>query len=202
MVRIRQTVDTGEITDLPTALQQGLSTGPLEGRIRPGMRVAITAGSRGIDHIQEVLRRIVAWLRSRGADPFLVPAMGSHGGEPPKGPVSLLAALGITEETAGAPVEEDPETLVVGEVEGLPVHCLRAAARADGILVVNRIKPHTSCTGEYESGLAKMLAVGLGGRPGAAVVHAQGVKSIPGLIPKMAEAVLCRTKVLGGIALL
>jgi hypothetical protein len=202
LYRIRQAVDTEEVADLPGALQRGLSTGIPAERIRPGMRVAVTAGSRGIDRIQEVLRLTVAWLRSRGAHAFLVPAMGSHGGQPPKGPVSLLAALGITPETVGAPVEEDPEILVLGEVEGLPVHCLRAAARADGIVVVNRIKPHTSYTGEYESGLAKMLAVGLGGRRGAAMVHAQGAKSIPGLVPRMAEAVLSRTKVLAGIALI
>ena len=83
--------------------------------------------------------------------------MGSHGGQPPQGPVNLLAALGITEETVGAPVEPDPETVILGHAEGMPVHCARSAVGADGIVVVNRIKPHTSCAGDIESGLVKML---------------------------------------------
>jgi hypothetical protein len=165
------------------------------------MRVAVTAGSRGIDRIAEVLRLTVDWLQSLGARPFIVPAMGSHGGQPPEGPVNLLAALGITEETVGAPVEKDPETKVLGHVKGMPVHCARTAAGADGIVVVNRIKPHTSYSGKFESGLVKMLAVGLGLRQGASLVHSQGVKAIPTIIPEMAKVVLRNARVVAGIAL-
>lgn len=202
MYRIRQRLDAGEIADLAEALHTALSAEALAGRIRPGMRVAVTAGSRGIDRIAEVLRLTVAWLHGLGANPFIVPAMGAHGGQPPEGPVSLLAALGITEETVGAPVEGDPETVVLGHVEGMPVHCARTAAGADGIVVVNRVKPHTSYSGEFESGLAKMLAVGLGGRQGAAFVHARGVRALRTIIPDMARVVLRHTKVVAGIALL
>jgi hypothetical protein len=202
MYRIRQNLDAEEIADLAEALGSALSAKALAGRIRPGMRVAVTAGSRGIDRIAEVLRLTVAWLHSLGANPFIVPSMGSHGGQPPEGPVNLLAALGITQETVGAPVEADPETIVLGHVEGMPVHCARSAAGADGIIVVNRVKPHTSYSGEFESGLAKMLAVGLGCRRGAAFVHAQGVTAMPTIIPKMAQVVLDHTKVVAGIALL
>ncbi len=202
MYRIRQDLDAEEVTDLAEALRSTLSAEALGGRIRPGMRVAITAGSRGIDRIAEVLRLTVAWLHNLGANPFIVPAMGSHGGQPPEGPVNLLATLGITEETVGAPVEADPETLVLGRVEGMPVHCARTAAEADGSIVVNRIKPHTSYSGEVESGLAKMLAVGLGRRQGAEFVHAQGVRAMPTIIPKMAQVVLRHTQVVAGIALL
>jgi hypothetical protein len=202
MYRIRQDLDTEEIADLAEALRSALSAEALAGRIRPGMRVAVTAGSRGIDRIAEVLRLTVAWLHSLGANPFIVPAMGSHGGQPPEGPVNLLTALGITEETVGAPVEGDPETVVLGYVEGMPVHCARTAAGADGVIVVNRVKPHTSYSGEFESGLAKMLAVGLGHRQGAEFVHAQGVRAMPTIIPKMAQVVLAHTKVVAGIALL
>lgn len=202
MYRIRQSLDAEEITALDRALHDALEAGSLSGRIRPGMRVAVTAGSRGIDRIAEVLRLIVAWLRRRGAEPFLVPAMGSHGGEPPEGPVKLLAALGITEETVGAPIEGDPEALLLGKMEGLPVYCMRSAVRADAILAVNRIKPHTSCTGDYESGLAKMLAVGLGGRKGAAAVHSRGVKAVSTILPMAARRVLDQTRVVGGVALI
>ena len=202
MYRIRQHLDAGEIADLAEALHSALSVETLAERIRPGMRVAVTAGSRGIDRIAEVLRLTVAWLDGLGAHSFIVPAMGSHGGQPPDGPVDLLAALGITEETVGAPVEGDPETVVLGKVERMPVHCARTAAEADGIIVVNRVKPHTSYSGEFESGLAKMLAVGLGRRQGASFVHALGVTAMPTIIPEMAQVVLGHTKVVAGIALL
>ena len=202
MYRIRQNLDAEEITDLAEAVRSALSSEPVAARIRPGMRVAVTAGSRGIDRIEEVLRLTVDWLRSLGADPFIVPAMGSHGGKEQDGPVNLLATLGITEKTVGAPLASDPETVVLGQVQGLPVHCSRAAMRADGIIVVNRIKPHTSFSGEYESGLVKMLAVGLGGRQGAAFVHARGVKAIQKIIVEMAGEVLHRAPVLAGVALL
>ena len=202
MYRIRQRIDDEEIAGLADALNGTLSAAALAERIRPGMRVAVTAGSRGIDRIAEVLRLTVAWLRSLGADPFIIPAMGSHGGRPPQGPVNLLAALGITEETVGAPVNGDHETVVLGHVEGMPVHCARTAAEADGILVANRVKPHTSYSGPIESGMTKMLAVGLGRRQGAEFVHTQGVKAMAAIIPKMAEVVLAHTKVLAGIALL
>jgi hypothetical protein len=202
MYRIRQHLDAEEVADLAEALHCALSAQALAERIRPGMRVAVTAGSRGIDRIAEVLRLTVAWLHGLGAKPFIVPAMGSHGGQPPEGPVNLLAALGITEETVGAPVEGDHETVVLGRVEGMPVHCARTAAGADGILVVNRVKPHTSYSGKIESGLTKMLAVGLGRRQGAEFVHAQGVKAMSTIIPKMARVVLAHTKVVAGIALL
>lgn len=200
--RIRQALDAEEITHPAADLRRALSSPALAERIRPGMRVAVTAGSRGIDRIAEVLRLTVAWLRDLGAHPFLVPAMGSHGGQPPQGPVDLLATLGITEETVGAPVEADPETVVLGYVEDMPVHCARSAAEADAILVINRIKPHTSFTGTYESGLVKMLAVGLGRRPGAESVHARGAQGIPAIIPEMAQVILRRAKVAAGIALL
>ena len=202
MYRIRQGLDTDEIEDLAEEVRNALSAASMTERIHPGMRVALTAGSRGIHRIAEVLRLTAEWLRSLGAHPFIVPSMGSHGGEPPEGPVNLLDSLGITEETAGAPLEEDPETVVLGQIEGLPVHCLRTAAGADGILVINRIKPHTSCSGKYESGLTKMLTVGLGGRSGAGFVHARGAEAISALLPKMAHMVLARTRVVGGIALL
>jgi hypothetical protein len=202
MYRVRQRIGAEEIADVAEALHGALSAEALSGRIRPGMRVAVTAGSRGIDRIAEVLRLTVAWLRSLGATPFIVPAMGSHGGQPPEGPVNLLAALGITEETVGAPVEGDHETVVLGHIEGMPVHCARTAAEADGIILVNRVKPHTSFSGEIESGLTKMLAVGLGCRQGAEFVHTQGVKAMPAVIPKMAQVILAQTKVVAGIALL
>ncbi len=202
MIRIRQDLNAEEVSDLAQTLHRSLVDQQLAGRIRPGKRVALTAGSRGIDRIAEVLQLTVAWLKSLGAEPFIVPAMGSHGGQPPEGPVNLLAALGITEQTVGAPVEADPDTVVLGQAEGMPVHCARSAANADGIIVINRIKPHTSYSGEFESGLVKMLAVGLGLRPGATLVHTQGAHAIPTMVPEKAKVVLRHAPVIAGIALL
>jgi hypothetical protein len=202
LYRIRQDLDAEEIPDLAEAVVRSLEATSVAERIHPGMKVAITAGSRGIDRIADVLRLVAEWLRSRRAHPFIVPSMGSHGGPLPAGPVKLLASLGITEETVGTEIEADPEAVVLGEVQGLPVHFSRAAARADGIVVVNRIKPHTSFSAEYESGLAKMLAVGLGRRQGAAAIHANGVNALARIIPEMAQEVLRKAPVIAGIALL
>jgi hypothetical protein len=202
MFRVRQEVDAEEVADLSQAVGRALEAASVRERVRPGMKVAVTAGSRGIHRIPEVLRFAVEWLRAQGLVPFIVPAMGSHGGLKPEGPVDLLATLGVTETTVGAPVKAAPDTVVLGKVQGLPVHCAKAAVQADGILVVNRVKPHTSFSGTYESGLAKMLAVGLGGRPGAVSLHAKGAKAIPNMIPEMAELVLRSTSVVAGIALL
>ena len=170
VLRVRQQFDRTEIADVPAEVRAVLAASGLDRKIKPGMSIAITAGSRGIDRIVEVLAALVAWLKEHQAKPFLVPAMGSHGGATAEGQLALLASLGITEAAISAPIRSAMETVVLGQVDGLPVHLDRFAAQADGIIVVNRIKPHTSFHGPCESGLVKMLAVGLGKREGAEAV--------------------------------
>jgi len=202
VLRVRQKFDRTEIADVRAEVKAVLLASGLSDRVRPGLKIALTGGSRGIDRIVEVLAALAAWLKERGAIPFLVPAMGAHGGATAEGQAELLAGLGVTEAGIGAPIRSSMETAVLGRVDGLPVHLDRLAAEADGIVVVNRIKPHTSYHGPCESGLIKMLAVGLGKREGAEAVHKRGPRALRNTVPRMAEFILAQAPVLFGLALI
>ncbi|GAA0578598.1 DUF2088 domain-containing protein [Kribbella sandramycini] len=194
------------LSDLPTvdpvaATRTALE--PLRGQIAAGARIAVTAGSRGIHDLVPVVRAAVEWLASVGADPFVVPAMGSHGGATADGQREMLAGLGITPESVGCRVEATMKTVVVGHLDdGTPVHHDAIAAAADGVLLVNRIKPHTDFRGPIESGLAKILAIGLGNHSGAAALHAGGIPALGGNIEASARMVVAGGKILGGLAIL
>jgi hypothetical protein len=195
------------LSDVPTepdpyaAAQAALA--PLAASVTPGARIAVTAGSRGIHDLVPVVRAAVDWLRSVGAEPFVVPAMGSHGGATAEGQVEVLAGLGITEASVGCPIEATMETVIVGKLDdGTAVHHDAIAASADGVLLVNRIKPHTDFRGPVESGLAKILAIGLGNHAGAATLHAGGIPSLGGAITAAARTVVAEGKVLGGLGIL
>jgi hypothetical protein len=203
LARIRQHWDTAPLHDVATHVRQQLEQVGLREQLQPGMRVAVTAGSRGIRDIVTILRTCVEWLRAAGATPFVVPAMGSHGGATAEGQVKLLAGLGITEETMGCPIEASMEVVELGRLEdGTPVYMDRVASEADGTLVVNRIKIHTSFKGAIESGLAKMCAVGMGNRVGAERVHSRGVYGLRHQLVPMARLVVERGRVLAGVAIL
>ena len=193
--------------DVPTeadpyaAAQAALA--PLTAAIRPGARIAVTAGSRGIHDLVTVVKAAVDWLRSAGAEPFVVPAMGSHGGATADGQREMLAGLGVTPESVGCPIEATMETIVLGNLpDGTPVHHDALAAKADGVLLVNRVKPHTDFHGPVESGLAKILAIGLGNHRGAAALHAGGIPALGGAIETAARLVVASGKILGGLAIL
>jgi len=166
-----------------------------------GKRVALTAGSRGISQIPKILAAVVSWLREHGADPFIVPSMGSHGGATAQGQVQMLANLGITEVSTGAPIHSSMDVVEVGKLSnGMPVFIDRIAAGADGIVIVNRIKPHTDFVGDFESGLAKMAVLGLGKQEGASIVHSYGVEGLQALMPQAARVIVQNTPVLFGLA--
>jgi hypothetical protein len=195
------------LPDLPTepdpyaAAQAALE--PLRAAIRPGARIAVTAGSRGIHDLTTVIRAAVDWLRSVDAEPFVIPAMGSHGGATAKGQREMLAGLGVTEESMGCPLEATMETVVLGILpDGTPVHHDAIAAKADGVLLVNRVKPHTDFHGPVESGLAKIAAIGLGNHRGAAALHAGGIPLLGESIAAAARIVVAHGKILGGLAIL
>ena len=203
LFRVRQLWDTKPIADIAAAVWQQLDGLALRERITPGMRVAVTAGSRGIRDVVPITRAAVAWLRAAGAEPFVVPAMGSHGGATAAGQVKLLAALGITEASVGCPIRATMEVTQVGSIaDGTPVYMDKFAAEADGVLVINRVKAHTSFHGEIESGLAKMCAVGLGKRQGAETVHRTAVYGLKQQMVPMARVVVERGKVLAGLAII
>ncbi|SEF96601.1 protein of unknown function [Saccharopolyspora kobensis] len=156
-----------------------------------GKRIAVTAGSRGIARIDRIVATLVDALAGCGAKPFVVPAMGSHGGGTAEGQLQVLAEYGITEERIGAPIISAMDTVVVTELpDGTPVHFDAEAARADGVVVLGRVKPHTDFRGTHESGLAKMIAIGLGKHRGATTLHSHGFGAFHSLIPAVAEAVL------------
>lgn len=169
-----------------------------------GSRVGITAGSRGINDAVEVYRATAETLKDAGHKPFLFAAMGSHGRGAAEGQRDLLRSLGVVEEKVGAPILCSDEVVKLGEsggpLAGLPVYAAREAAEADGVVVVNRIKPHTSFHGPYESGLMKMLAVGMGRAKGAPMVHRLGWDSMVEAVLSIGSAVLERLPVVGGLA--
>ncbi len=166
-------------------------------RVQPGMRIAITAGSRGIRNVDEITRSIVRFVKSRGAMPFIVPAMGSHGGATADGQREVLAGYGITEEKMGCEILSSMETVLVGHSNlGKPVYMAKAAFDSDGVIVSCRIKPHNAFRGQVESGPCKMMTVGLGKQKGAEQVHADGMGVIGKHIYTMAEVTLSSGKIL------
>jgi hypothetical protein len=204
MVDIHVQFARPRVEDLPQAVGAALGALPSLRALEQGQVVAITAGSRGIANIAEILREAVRHVRRLGAAPVVVSAMGSHGGNTAGGQRALLASLGITEQSVGAEVHCSTETVEVTRTEaGVPVRIDRfAAEHAAGILVINRVKPHTAFHGTTESGLLKMLAVGLGRQPGASLVHGLGPSHMAETIRAMARAALGRLPVLGGLAIL
>lgn len=171
-----------------------------------GAKIAITAGSRGIRNYAAILKGIVDRLQSLGFNPFLFAAMGSHGRGEPAGQHDVLSSLGITEESMGVPVSCSGEVVQIGITEqglpGLPVYTAKEALEADAVLVVNRVKPHTSFRGDYESGIVKMMSVGMGRANGATMVHSLGAAQIAEAVPSIAKAVLQNVKIIGAIAIL
>ncbi len=172
--------------------------------LRPGMRIAIGVGSRGISNLAEIVGLVVEALQQAGAKPFVIPAMGSHGGATPEGQREILAGYGVSEQTLGVPVEASLEVSEVGRtVDGKPVYCSVAALAADGIVLVNRVKPHTDFCGTLGSGLLKMSVVGLGKRSGAAAMHLAATElGHEHAIRSMAAVLLRTAPILGGVAIL
>ncbi len=167
-----------------------------------GRTIAITAGSRGIASISPILRGVVRFVKACGGRPFLFPAMGSHGGATAEGQKSLLADYGITEDSVGAPILSSMEAEEVGRWDGVPLYTDTNAASSDGIIVVNRIKHHTDFSGPHESGLLKMIVVGMGKRHGALVAHRDKAISLQRDIPPMAAALIEKLPIAAGLAVI
>jgi hypothetical protein len=203
IARVRRTFDQPEVADVAATVAQAIRASSLTARVIAGGRVAITAGSRGINGLPVLIKATVDTVRDLGFQPFVVAAMGSHGGGTAEGQRELLAELGVTECSVGCPVRCEMDTVVLGTNSfGLPIHFDQNAFDADGIIVLNRVKPHTSFTGNYESGLLKMIAVGLGKRQGAAQVHRLGLPGLKTLLPEVGAFLLRRTPIALGLAIL
>ena len=201
--RIRQKIDAPELNDVEGTAREAARQLLSDPRIQPGAAVAIGVGSRGIDNLVLVVRSVVDELRKAGAQPFIVPAMGSHGNATADGQISVLHDYGITPDAVGAPIRATMEVKHVGALEdGYPVYFDCNAFNADAVLVINRIKPHTDFSGEIESGLAKMCAIGLGKQKGAERIHRYGAQGLRNIMPKVAQKLIASTNIVGGIALI
>jgi hypothetical protein len=203
VVRVQQNFDASHITDIPKTVSQQIGKLGLQGRLKPGQTVAITGGSRGVANIAVILRSIVDELRKLDVHPFIIPAMGSHGGGTAEGQRLVLEHYGITEASMGVPIRATMETTQVGETpQGIPVFLDNYALEADHVVVVNRVKPHTDFDGDIESGLCKMMAIGLGKHTGAIHYHRANIKhGYYTVITNVSRVVRANCKILFGLGI-
>ncbi|WP_100407548.1 lactate racemase domain-containing protein [Bacillus solitudinis] len=203
MAKVKQYFDDTKIDDLERALDEKFQVESIRSKVKPGMEIAIAVGSRGMDRLVEVTAKTVQFLKDMGATPFIVPSMGSHGGATAEGQREVLAHLGVTEESVKAEIRSSMEVIKLGELEnGLPVYIDKYASLADGIVVINRIKPHTAFRGPVESGIMKMISIGLGKQKGAEATHQLGFKYMAENVPAMARMMMEKTPILFGVATL
>lgn len=207
-VRVHQIFDHNEIDEarILEKLQAGFEKPEIRDQIKPGQRVCITCGSRGISNMPFVTRTLVEYVKSVGAEPFLIPAMGSHGGATAAGQLEILASLGITPEAMGCPILSSMETVKISraknDTEEFDVCIDKNAYKADAIIALNRVKAHTSFQGPYESGLMKMLTIGIGKQYGAHICHSNGDDNMSQRIGLNATEVIKHANVVMGVALL
>jgi hypothetical protein len=203
MYRVRQPFDKTAVQDIPAAVKGELKKLGIEKILKPGQRVALTAGSRGVANIAIILKAAVEHLKSLGAKPFIFPAMGSHGGAKAEGQTALLAHYNVTEAFTGAPIVSSMEVVQISKTEdGVPVYIDKNASEADWIIVVNRIKPHTKFKAPIESGLMKMMAIGMGKQKGAEYYHKAAIQfTFPKIIVDAGREVIKKAPLLCGIGL-
>jgi hypothetical protein len=203
--RVRQTFQgpTLPLEQIPSTVDAELSRLNLAQRIKPGQGIAITAGSRGVANIALIIKAAVDHLKGLGAAPFIVPAMGSHGGGTAEGQRELIEGYGVTEAYCGCPIRASMETVVVCQAaEGFPVHFDKQAFGADHVLVVGRVKPHTNFVGDIESGLMKMMLIGLGKHEGAKIYHRAILNySFGQIVRSVAREVLAKCRIVAGIGI-
>ncbi|MGE5700956.1 MAG: lactate racemase domain-containing protein [Clostridia bacterium] len=203
MAKIRQHFHGPRVEHIGEAVKQELSRDGIRQAVKPGERIALTVGSRGIANIAEIIRAVGVQLTAWGAKPFIVPAMGSHGGATAEGQLQVLREYGITEEAMNMPILSSMDVVQIAIIEpGIPIYIDRHAYEADGIIVIGRIKPHTDFKGPIESGLMKMLAIGLGKHKGASTLHAEGFDTFHELVPRAGQALLDNASVRFGLAIL
>jgi hypothetical protein len=203
MVTVRQSFPHSAPFDIRATVQDQLAQ-KLGSRIQPGARIAVAVGSRGISNLPLIVSVAVNWLKERGALPFIIPAMGSHGGATPEGQAGILSGYGINEETMGVPIRASLEVKLLGATDdGTEVYCSTEALSADGILLINRVKPHTDFSGKIGSGLLKIITIGLGKRMGAGTCHAAfAALGHERVIRKVSGLSLRCAPILGGVAIL
>jgi len=202
LVKVHQQFDAGRIENIPLHLGRRLASWASHGVDLSGREVAIAIGSRGITDILEIVTVLIDFLRDRGARPFLLPAMGSHGGATAEGQRAILEGYGLTREKLGVEIRSSMDVVEVGATRaGLSVYCDRVATEVDGLILVNRIHAHTDFEARYESGLVKMIAIGLGKRKGAQTIHRLGARGFREEMVHFAEVSIAHLPLLFGIGI-
>ena len=201
LYRIRQKLDPPVVSDVAAAVRAEIDSLNLARRLTPGARVAVTGGSRGVANIATILRTTCDCLKALGAQPFIVPAMGSHGGATAEGQLKVLSRYGVTAESMAVPIRSSMDTVEIGRMSwGLPVLVDKHASEADHIVLVNRVKPHTNFRCHVESGLMKMLVIGLGKHQGALLAHRAAVDvGLDRMVPEVARYSLSKLPILFGL---
>lgn len=203
LLPVRQFFDRNHIEDIAAAVQSELNRQDIIDAIRPGMTVAITAGSRGVANLALVIKETVSFLKAHGACPFVIPAMGSHGGSTAEGQLAVIREYGVTPEYVGCPVRATMEVVPIASLDdGTPVYINRLAAEADGIVSLNRIKAHTAFRGRFESGVMKMMAIGLGCQKGAETCHRQGILHLGPNVERFSLKIWEHAPILFGVGLI
>lgn len=201
IMKVSQTFDNTKLDDVEGDLNQKLIDKNIKDKIKPGMKIAITGGSRGISSYKELMKTIVSFVKKCGATPFIIPSMGSHGGGTSEGQENMLKKLGITKESVGCEIISSMDVVEVGRTsKDLPVYIDKNAANADGIILLNRVKLHTSFRGKYESGLIKMMAIGLAKRKGADMTHFLRYENMAENLVEVGKIALNNLNIICGVA--
>ena len=201
VAKIRQKFEVESITDVSKVIEEQFQAVEANQKIKPGMEIAITVGSRGIANIDRIVKAIADEIKKREATPFIIPAMGSHGGATAEGQVEVLEGLNVTEETTGCEIRSSMEVVEIGETSaGIPVYIDKHAYHADGIIVMNRVKPHTDFKKDIESGVLKMASIGMGKHKQALALHTYGIKGIRDMMPEVGKVAIANSNTLYGIA--
>ncbi|MFJ7978133.1 lactate racemase domain-containing protein [Peribacillus sp. NPDC096379] len=202
IAKIRQKFEVESLDNIPVTITEQFQHVKAEDKIKPGMEVAITVGSRGIANIPLIVKSVVDEIKKLGATPFIVPAMGSHGGATAEGQIEVLDGLGVTEESTGCEIRSSMEVVEIGVTSaGIPVYLDKHAYHADGIIIMGRVKPHTDFKKDIESGVLKMASIGIGKHKQALALHTYGIKGIRDMMPEVGKVAIKNSNTLFGIAI-
>lgn len=202
VAKIRQRFKVESLQDIPKTISEQFNQVKADEKIKPGMEIAITVGSRGIANIPLIVKSVADEIKKRGAKPFIIPAMGSHGGATAEGQVEVLDGLGVTEESTGCEIRSSMDVETIGETsEGIPVYIDKHAYHADGIIVMGRIKPHTDFKNKIESGILKMASIGMGKHKQALALHTYGIKGISEMMPEVGKVAIGNSNTLFGVGI-
>jgi hypothetical protein len=201
MVHIRQKFSTPKLTSVKQTVADEFKRPEVRAKIKPGMTIAVGCGSRGIANIAECAKQVIVELQALGAKPFIFPAMGSHGGATPEGQREVLESYGISESFVGCPIHSQMDVVELGKLDGMPVYMDKLAAAADGVVLVCRVKPHTNFRAPIESGIVKMMTIGMGKIIGASELHTNGMDSFGELLPAAAKFIMSKKNFLLGVGM-